>query len=318
MTEDSTADAEAFTALRPLLFSLSYRMTGSVADAEDILSEAYLRLRRAQTGGTQVESLKAYLSSVVTRLSIDYLRSARVRRETYVGPWLPEPLVQRESSPEFERVELADTLSMAFLVLLESLSPTERAVFLLREVFEFDYPQISNILDKTGPHCRQLMSRARQQVEAGRPRFDARDRQRDELAGRFFTALEDGDLDPLIAMLAADVVAYGDGGGNGPSLPRPINGRDMVLRLLRAVSRAAREFDLHFERAPVNGQPGALFLDANGRVVTVLTLDIHDGTIQAVRAVVNPDKLHHLGPLISPDHPLRGGGGPDRSGGIVN
>jgi len=315
MPEYSTAGTDEFVALRSLLFSLAYRMTGSVADAEDIVSEAYLRLRRAQAGGTQISSLKTYLSSVVTRLSIDHLRSARMRREAYVGPWLPEPLVQTESTPEFERVELADTLSMAFLVLLETLSPTERAVFLLREVFEFDYPQISGILDKTEPHCRQLMRRARQHVEARKPRFDTRDQERDELAARFFTALQDGDLDPLITMLAADVVAYGDGGGNGPSLPRPINGRDKVLRLLTAVSHAAREFDLHFEQVPVNGQPGALFLDADRRLLNVLALDILDGTIQAVRAVVNPDKLHHLGQLITADHPLRGGRRPDPSRG---
>jgi len=315
MAQSAAQGTENFVALRPLLFSLAYRMTGSVADAEDIVSESYLRLRRAEAHGTQISSLKAYLSSVVTRLSIDHLRSARMRREAYVGTWLPEPLVETNATPEFERVELADTLSMAFLVLLETLTPTERAVFLLREVFEFDYSQISRMLDKTEPHCRQLLSRARQHIEARKPRFDARDEERDQLAARFFTALQDGNLDPLITMLAADVVAYGDGGGNGPSLPRPVNGRDKVLRLLTAVSRAACEFDLHFEQVPVNGQPGALFLDTDGRLVTVLALDILDGTIQAIRSVVNPDKLHHVGPLITADHPLRGGGRPHPSRG---
>jgi RNA polymerase sigma-70 factor (ECF subfamily) len=309
MADDGTAGAEDFVALRSLLFSLAYRMTGSVADAEDIVSDAYLRLRRVQAAGTQIGSLKSYLSSVVTRLSIDHLRSARMRREAYVGPWLPEPLVRTDTTPESERVELADTLSMAFLVLLETLSPTERAVFLLREVFEFDYPQIAGILDKTEPYCRQLMHRARQHVDVGKPRFDARVQERDELAARFFIALEDGDFDPLITMLAADVVAYGDGGGNGPSLPRPVNGRDKVLRLLEALSRTAAEYDLHFEPVPVNGQPGALFLDADGRLLNVLALDILDGSVQAVRSVINPDKLQHLGPLISADHPLRGGRG---------
>ncbi len=303
-----TQEAEEFAALHPLLFSLAYQMTGSVADAEDIVSEAYLRLRRAQEQGTQITSLKAYLSSVVTRLSIDHLRSARVRREAYFGTWLPEPLVETDTTPEFERVELADTLSMAFLVLLETLTPAERAVFLLREVFEFDYPQIARMLDKSELNCRQLQSRARQRIEARKPRFDADARQRDELASRFFAALQDGDLDPLIAMLADDVVAYADGGGNGPSLPRPINGRDKVLRVLAAVGDAAREFDLHFELVPVNGQPGALFLDADGLLMNVIALDILDGTIQAIRTVVNPDKLHHVGPLVTDDHPLRGGG----------
>jgi RNA polymerase sigma-70 factor (ECF subfamily) len=308
MADNSTVDTDEFVSLRPLLFSLAYRMTGSVADAEDIISESYLRLRRAQDGGTEIDSLKTYLSSVVTRLSIDHLRSARVRREAYVGPWLPEPLVATDNAPDFERVELADTLSMAFLVVLETLSPTERAVFLLREVFEFDYSQISAIVAKSEPYCRQLMRRARQHVAARRPRFDAGDQQRDELAARFFAALADGDLDPLIAMLADDVMAYGDGGGNGPSLPRPVTGRDKVLRLLGAISQAMSEFDLHIEPVPVNGQPGALIVDGNRRLLNVVTLDIVDGTIQAVRSVVNPDKLGHLGPLMSADHPLRGGG----------
>jgi RNA polymerase sigma-70 factor, ECF subfamily len=305
MAESASVGADEFVALRSLLFSLAYRMTGSVADAEDIVSESYLRLRRAEAAGTQIGSLKTYLSSVVTRLSIDHLRSARVRRETYFGPWLPEPLVQSEGAPDFERVELADTLSMAFLVLMETLSPTERAVFLLREVFEFDYAQISGMLDKTETHCRQLMRRARGHVEAGKPRFDTRNRERDELAARFFAAVEAGNLEPLIAMLAADVVAYGDGGGNGPSLPRPVNGRDKVLRLLASISKAVRDFELHFERVLVNGQPGALFVDADDRLLTVLVLDVIDGTVQAVRSIVNPDKLHHLAPLISDDHPLR-------------
>jgi RNA polymerase sigma-70 factor (ECF subfamily) len=301
-------DEEDFVALRPLLFSLAYQMTGSVADGEDLVSESYLRLRRARENGTEIRSLKTYLSSVVTRLSIDHLRSARMRRETYVGPWLPEPLIDTDAAPEFERVDLADTLSIAFLVLLEALSPTERAVFLLREVFEFDYPQIARILDKTEIHCRQLLSRARQHIEARKPRFDADEQERNQLAARFFAAVEDGDMDPLISMLAADVVAYGDGGGNGPSLRRPINGRDKVLRLLAAVTHAINDFNLHIEQVPVNGQPGALLLDSGGRLLNVLALDIVDGTIQAVRSIINPDKLHHLGPLITPDHPLRGGG----------
>jgi RNA polymerase sigma-70 factor, ECF subfamily len=299
--------AEEFLGLRPLLFSLAYRMTGSVADSEDLVSEAYLRMRRAQARGTQVSSAKAYLSSVVTRLSIDHLRSARVRREAYVGPWLPEPVVRTEEPSEFERVELADTLSMAFLVLLETLSPTERAVFLLREVFEFDYPQIADILDRTEAGCRQLMSRARQHLAARRPRFDADAQERRLLAARFFAAVEAGDLDPLVSMLAADVVAYGDGGGNGPSLRRPVNGRAKVLRLLAATARAISDFGLHVEQVSVNGQPGALLRDRDGRLLNVLTVDIVDGAVHTVRSILNPDKLRHLGPLVVADHPLRGG-----------
>jgi RNA polymerase sigma-70 factor (ECF subfamily) len=307
MAKDQDHWTTEFMALRPLLFSLAYQMLGSVADAEDIVSESYLRLRRALDQGTEVRSLKTYLSTVVTRLSVDLLRSARRRREAYVGPWLPEPLVDTDGRPEFERVELADTLSMAFLVLLETLTPTERAVFLLREVFEFDYPQIAQMLEQSEPSCRQLLSRARHHVKERRPRFDADEQARRELAARFFAAIEQGDLEPLTSMLAADVVAVGDGGGNGPSLPRPVNGRDKVLRLLVALANAVKDFDLRLQQAPVNGQPGALLLDTEGRLLNVLTIDILDGTVRTVRSVVNPDKLHHLGPLIASDHPLRGG-----------
>ncbi|HEY2273113.1 MAG TPA: RNA polymerase sigma-70 factor [Jatrophihabitantaceae bacterium] len=307
MTQRNDQWTSEFMTLRPLLFSLAYQMIGSVADAEDIVSESYLRLRRALDRGSDITSLKTYLSTVVTRLSIDQLRSARMRREAYVGPWLPEPLVDTENRPDFERVELADTLSMAFLVLLETLTPSERAVFLLREVFEFDYPQIARMLEQSEPSCRQLLSRARQHVVARKPRFDADEQERRQLAARFFTAIEAGDLEPLITMLAADVVAVGDGGGNGPSLPRPVNGRDKVLRLLGALADAIRDFNLHLQQAPVNGQPGALLLDIDGRLLNVLAIDIVHGTIQTVRSVLNPDKLQHLGPLIASDHPLRGG-----------
>ena len=308
MTESGRSWTDEFIALRPLLFSLSYRMTGSVTDAEDIVSEAYLRLRRAVDGGTKITSLKTYLSSVVTRLSIDHLRSARMRREAYVGPWLPEPLIGTDSQADFERVEIADSLSMAFLVLLETLTPTERAVFLLREVFEFDYPRIAGMLGKSEPYCRQLLSRARQHVEARKPRFDADERERRRLAVRFFDAVEAGDLEPLVTMLADDVVTYGDAGGDGPLLLLPVNGRDKVLGLLAVLSDAIREFDLHVEHVPVNGQPGVLVRDSRGLLLSVLVVDILDGAVQTMRSILNPDKLRHLGPLVGPEHPLRGGG----------
>jgi RNA polymerase sigma-70 factor (ECF subfamily) len=305
--ERADSDDAEFVALRPLLFSLGYRLTGSVADSEDLISEAYLRLRRAREQGTRIGSLRGYLSTVVTRLGIDLLRSARVRRESYVGPWLPEPLVENENQPEYERIELADTLSLAFLTLLETLSPTERAVFLLREVFEFDYPQIASALGKSESFCRQLLSRAKRHIDEGRPRFDADARERDALADKFFAAVEVGDLDPLVDLLAADVVAYGDGGGNGPSLPFPVNGRKKVLNLLRGLARATGEYALRLHRVPVNGQPGALLVDAEGALLGVLTIDVVDGVVQNLRSIVNPDKLRHLGPLIDPQHPLRGG-----------
>jgi RNA polymerase sigma-70 factor (ECF subfamily) len=180
-------------------------------------------------------------------------------------------------------------------------------VFLLREVFEFDYPQIAGILDRSEAGCRQLMTRARRHITARKPRFDADAAERDQLAARFFDAIGAGELEPLVSMLAADVVAYGDGGGNGPSLPRPVNGRGKVMRLLTALSGAIGDFGLHVQRVPVNGQPGALVLDDEGRLLNVLAIDILDGSVQAVRSIVNPDKLRHLGPLIGTGHPLRGG-----------
>lgn len=301
-------DDGGFVELRPLLFSIAYQMTGSVADAEDIVSESYLRLRGAVDAGRTIRNLKQYLASTVTRLSIDQLRAARARREAYVGPWLPEPLVDDSAVVDFERVELADTLSMAFIVLLESLSPTERAVFLLRAVFEFDYPDIARIIGKSEANCRQVLRRARQQVDAQKPRFDVDPDKRDRLAARFFAAIQGGDLEPLVTMLAADVVAYGDGGGTGPSLPRPVNGRGKVLRLLTALARTVADLGLRLEPTPVNGQPGALVRTPDGRLVNVLSLDIRDGSIQTVRSVVNPDKLHHLGSLAPAEQLLRGGG----------
>lgn len=300
-------DEAAFLDLRPLLFSIAYQMTGSVVESEDIVSEVYVRLRRARDRGTEIQSLKAYLSTATTRLSIDHLKSERVQREVYVGPWMPEPLVSEAAAEGFERVELADSLSMAFLVLLENLSPTERAVFVLREVFVFDYPQIATIIGKSEPYCRQLLHRARSQIEARRPRFDTDKAEATRLAGRFFTAVQNGDLEPLVDLLAADVVAYGDGGGNGPSLPQPVNGRDKVIRLLSALAATIPAHGLHVEQVTVNGQPGALIQSSDGRLLNVMVLDILDRRIQAVRSIVNPDKLHHLGPLIGPDHPLRGG-----------
>jgi RNA polymerase sigma-70 factor, ECF subfamily len=295
---ESEADEMAFVELRPLLFSIAYQMTGSVVEAEDIVSESYVRLHGAREDGREIYNLKQYLASAVTRLSMDHLRSARVRREAYVGPWLPEPLVDTSAVVDFERVELADTLSMAFLVLLESLSPPERAVFVLREVFEFDYPEIARVVGRSQANCRQLLRRAKQQVAARQPRFDAGAAEREELAARFFAAIEDGDIEPLVTMLAEDAVVYGDGGGRGPSLPRPVRGRDKVLRLLAALGEAAVTSNLRLERSAVNGQPGALVRAPDGRLLNVLSLDIRGGVVQAVRSVINPDKLRHLGPLI--------------------
>jgi len=286
---------ELYGELRPLMFSIAYRMVGSVGDAEDIVQEAFLRFHRATGEGEEIESPKAYLSAITTRLGIDHLRSARVRRERYVGTWLPEPVLTDPESDVELHAETADSLSMAFLVLLESLSPVERAVFLLREVFEYGYDEIARVIGKTEDNCRQIAVRARRQVDAKRPRFEASRKRREELARRFFEAVGEGDTEGLIGLLAADVVAYGDGGGKAPAFPRPIYGRDRVARLL--LGRAARgaQFGVTGTKyVEINGQPGALFSDADGRLVAAVVLDIADDLVQTVRAVANPDKLRHL------------------------
>jgi RNA polymerase sigma-70 factor, ECF subfamily len=287
-----------FEDLRPLMFSIAYRMLSSVGDAEDIVQEAFLRYERALAGGDQIESPKAYLSAVVTRLAIDHLRSARVRRERYVGQWLPEPLLTDEGAEDpAMHAEQADSLSMAFLLLIERLSPVERAVFLLHDVFGYGYDEIAPIVGKSEANCRQLATRARRHVEAEKPRFEASRRERDELAARFFAAASDGDLDGLVELLAADVVVYGDGGGKAPQWGRPIVGVDRVSRLFATLGRQMAELGVGVRPHEVNGQPGAVVVDREGRVVNVFSLEIVDGAVQTVRSVINPDKLRHLGPV---------------------
>jgi RNA polymerase sigma-70 factor, ECF subfamily len=288
VTDETT---EAADELRPLLFSIAYRMLGSVSEAEDAVQEALLRFHSTEE---PIESPRAFLTTVVTRLSIDALRSARMRRETYVGAWLPEPLVTGDDEPARE-AELADSLSQAFLVLLESLSPVERAVFLLREVFDYDYADIAGIVDKSEDNTRQLATRARRHVDERRPRFEADRQARQELAERFFAAARDGDLESLEKLLAADVVMYGDGGGKAPAAARPLHGPTQVMRLLVGLTKQATAWELEARPAWVNGQPGMLFLTPDGKLVSVLSMDIADGQVQALYSVVNPDKLRHLG-----------------------
>ena len=287
---------------RPLLFSIAYGMTGSVGDAEDIVQDAFVGLTRARQAGTVIADLKAYLTTAVTRLGINYLGSARVRRETYVGDWLPEPVVVPVGEPgPAEHAELADSLSMAFLVLLEALSPVERAVFMLREVFGYDYPAVARITGKTEVNCRQIFARARQHIAAGQAGGGvpaaARRAEGEELARRFFDAAAGGDLDALLTMLAPDVVFLGDGGGKAQALAQPLSGRQRVLRLLSGLFRRGQVLGTSLRLAWVNGQPGAVTYDAEGRVVNVFALEIAGGTVQAIRSVVNPDKLGHLGPV---------------------
>ena len=291
-------ETQVYQELRPLMFSIAYRMLGSVADAEDITQEAFLRYHRTVSDGTDIESPKAFLSAVTTRLSIDQLRSARVRRESYLGPWLPEPLLADQLAPDpGQRAEDADSLSMAFLLLLERLTPVERAAFLLRDVFGYEYGEISGIISKSEANTRQLAARARRHVTENRPRFATSREQRDALAGRFFEAIGDGDVDALVQMLADDVVVYGDGGGTGPSWLRPIEGAASVGRLLAGVIRDFQQIGVTIRPVQINGQPGALVLDPDGRLINVLCLEISRGAVQVIRSVINRDKLQHLGPL---------------------
>jgi RNA polymerase sigma factor (sigma-70 family) len=298
-----SADETGAAGYRPLLFSIAYGMTGSVGDAEDIVQDAFLGLTRARQAGTTIADPKAYLATAVTRLGINYLSSARVRRETYVGDWLPEPVVVPTDGPgPAEHAELADSLSMAFLVLLEALSPVERAVFMLREVFGYGYPDVARITGKTEVNCRQIFARARQRIAAGGQARDsapspARRAEGEELARRFFEAAAGGDMDALLGMLAPDVVFHGDGGGKAGAVAKPLAGRQRVMRLLVGLVRRARILGAFLRLAWVNGQPGAVMYDAEGRVVGVVELDIADGVVQTILSVVNPDKLGHIGPV---------------------
>ncbi|HEV3472459.1 MAG TPA: RNA polymerase sigma factor SigJ, partial [Actinomycetota bacterium] len=243
--------------LRPLLFSIAYRMVGSASEAEDIVQEAFLRYHRETESGTDIESPKAWLTTVTTRLAINHVQSARVRRENYVGTWLPEPIVTDFESEGARHAETADSLSMAFLVLLESLGPVERAVFLLREVFEYGYDEIATVVNKSEDNCRQIAARARKQIEAKKPRFEASKRKREELARRFFEAIMGGDTEGLISLLAEDAVGYGDGGGKGPAVLKPIHGRDKIVRLFKSRRFAVDQIG-EMRLAEINGQPGCV------------------------------------------------------------
>jgi RNA polymerase sigma-70 factor (TIGR02957 family) len=300
MTEE-----QEFDALRPPAFAIAYRMLGSVSEAEDVVQEGFLRLHRARAGGERIESPRAYLSTVVSRLALDHLRSAAVRRQTYVGEWLPEPLLASWEDDPARKAEMADSLSLAFLVLLESLSPEQRAAFLLREVFDEPYDRIAEIVGTSEQNARQLATRARRHVEERRPRFEASREQREELATRFFAAAEEGDLEGLEELLAHDIVLRADGGGKAPALARALHGRTPVARTLIAGLRAFTRFGFTRRREEVNGQPGALFLDREGRLISVMILDVAEGQIQGVSAIINPDKLQHLGPLADLDALLR-------------
>ncbi|MFD7133461.1 RNA polymerase sigma-70 factor [Streptomyces sp. NPDC059894] len=289
-----TEKAEEFEELRPLLFSIAYRILGSVTEAEDAVQETWLRYEAA---AASPDSAKAYLSAAVTRVSINVLRSARVRRENYVGPWFPEPLLTDPYQDPERSAELADSVSMAALLLLERLTPLERAVFVLREVFDFGFPEISSAVGRSEAACRQLVVRARRHMNEGRPRFEADRREREELATRFFDAFTEGDVEGLRELLAADVQLVADGGGKAPQWSRGFFGADQVSGLLATLFPPFFRIGGVIEPHRVNGQPGAIFRDRDGRVVNTWALDILDGRIQTIRTVSNPDKLRHVGPV---------------------
>lgn len=331
----TTLTDEQLEALRRHGFGVAYRMLGSVAEAEDVAQEALLRLTRQDDA---IDEPAAWITTVATRLSINVLRSARARREAYVGPWLPEPLLEDPAGDPASHAEVADSLSLALLVLLERLNPVERAAYLLREVFGYDYGQIAAIIDRSEVSSRQLVSRARKHIEGERPRFDADAAARDALLERFLAAAEEGDLAALEELLAHDAVLYADGGGKVMAVPEPLVGARVIARFMAALAQVTAG-EVESRPVWVNGQPGrvmhgpaeptvgdedisaarethallrsgdldgehltALMREARDaarphgerRVVSVLTVDVVGGRIQAVRVVRNPDKLAHL------------------------
>jgi RNA polymerase sigma-70 factor (ECF subfamily) len=276
--------------LRELAFSIAYRMLGSVAEAEDVAQEALIRLNDAEG----IERPAAFVTTVATRLAIDVLRSARVRREAYTGSWLPEPLVEDEAA---KRVEDEEAVSIAFLLLLERLSPDERAVIVLRESFDYGFDEIAEILDTSPANARQLLSRARRHVDDERPRFDPDPRARRALVARFLDAARSGDMDGLVHLLAPDAVLVGDGGGKARAIPRPMHGAPAIARALVGFYGTVQEWGVTFEPALVNGQPGFRTIAPDGRLINVVSLDVEDGAIKRLHSILNPDKLGHLGPL---------------------
>src|SRR3954452_18581052 len=279
-------------AVRRRAFGVAYRMLGSVSEAEDVAQDALIRLTKAEE---PIEEPAAWITTAATRLSIDVLRSARKRRESYIGPWLPEPLIKGRDQGPAEQAELADSLSQAFLVLLERLSPVERAAFILREVFDYDYARIAEIIDRSEQNCRQIVTRAKKHIEATRPRFDPDEALRHELLERFLAAANEGDLEGLEELLAEDAEFYSDGGGKVSAARKPLFGAHRIARVLVKFAEKAKRYGKFDTRlVMVNGQPGRVMRMADGTLWDVLTIDVVDGKIQTVRVIRNPDKLQHV------------------------
>lgn len=281
--ETTQAPDEQFESQRPRLLRLAYRILGSMADAEDVLQDAFLRFRGHEH---EARSAEAYLHTIVTRLAIDRRRSIEAAKETYIGPWLPEPLVE---SPGPSIMEREEEISLAFMVVLESLNPTERAAFVLRRAFDFEYGEIAEILDKSEANCRQLVSRAEAHVQAERPRFETSRAAADQMTDAFVMACHGGDIDQLIEMLATDAVLYSDGGGKASAALVPIYGADKIARLFLGIFRKATS-DISLCRLNVNGMPGIAAMQG-GRVITLFTLEFVEGRIANCYVFRNPDKL---------------------------
>jgi RNA polymerase sigma-70 factor, ECF subfamily len=287
--EEGLADSEHFEECRPRLFAIAYRMLGSVQDAEDIVQEAFLRWSRLDR--ELVENPQALLCTMVTRMSIDTLRSARKRRETYVGEWLPEPLVN-EPLPS-DNVALAESLSVAFLVMLERLNPVERAALLLREVFDYDYAAVAVVLEKSESNCRQIVRRARARVRREECRFDPPDDEHAQLLATFLAATQAGEVGELVSMLAEDATLHSDHGGKAQAAKRVIVGADKIARFFVGISTRLMPPDPSVRLVTVNGSPGAITYSGQ-HPVTVFSVDITAGRIQRVYVVRNPDKLENL------------------------
>jgi RNA polymerase sigma-70 factor, ECF subfamily len=297
-TQSSNPEASirlaTFDQYRSLLFSIAYRMLGSVADAEDMLQETFIRWQQA--ANDNIDSPRAFLVTIVSRLCINHLQSARVQREEYVGQWLPEPIVTDPGSDPLAIIKVDESLSMAFLVLLERLTPVERAVFLLREVFEYEFSEIAAVLGQSEVNCRQILRRARQHVSAMRPRFKVSSKKQNDLLQRFLEAMGTGDMEGLVALLSSDVVLHSDGGGKAIAVPNLIHGADNVARGMLGGFRKLLPKTLVRRLARINGEPGVVsYLD--GKPYSVFTLDAVDGRVRAIYILTNPEKLSHLAEL---------------------
>jgi RNA polymerase sigma-70 factor, ECF subfamily len=297
-------DQDLFTTDRPLLFSIAYRMLGSASDAEDVLQDAWLRYRSVDRSA--IRSPKAFATTIVTRLCLDRLKSAQRTREEYVGPWLPEPVLTSEVEGPETMVQRAESITLAFLVLLEKLSPEERAVFLLKDIFEYDHAEIADILGTTVDNSRQLLHRAKERLAQGRPRLTGTAESRRAIAERFARAFTAGDGSELTALLARDVGMWSDGGGKASAARRPLIGRDEVLNFLLGIHRTAvaskvtRDVSLRIEN--INSE-AALVLRVGPRLESIFVFSIDDDdTVSGIRVVRNPDKLAHIDRQLTTVH----------------